>query len=236
MTATDYIADTAAQLTEWGIDYRETTEGLSVGNIHLEIAEDGDRPAGTILNGTKTVAITSDADRAAALLAFPIARRAWVLGYTGDFEVACTGGEVEMRLSLGSGEVVISAEINDADTFSVTEHDLFDGCVVMADLEAVLSSTELACGDPREAWQALCGASDFDGDHWERIVEFFNEGVHITHGARFTKVESYRSERIALVEDWDNESPVRVIDVETAEDMTLWALSDVAAAVLYEIA
>lgn len=66
MTATDYITDTAAQLTEWGIDYRETTEGLSVGNIHLEVAEDGYRPAGTILNGTETIAITSDVDKAAA--------------------------------------------------------------------------------------------------------------------------------------------------------------------------
>ena len=135
MTATDYITDTAAQLTEWGIDYRETTEGLSVGNIHLEIAADGCRPAGTILNGTETVAITSD----------------------------------------------------------------------------------------------------FDGDHWENIVGFFDEDVCITHGTRFTKVESYTTERIAIVEDWERESPTRVIDVESTEDTTLWAMSDIAAAVPYVI-
>ena len=41
MTATDYINDVTANLTDWGIAYRETTEGISVGNIHLEIAEDG---------------------------------------------------------------------------------------------------------------------------------------------------------------------------------------------------
>lgn len=68
MTANDYIADVTANLTDWGIDYRETTEGVSVGNIHLEIAEDGYRPAGTILDGTETVAVTSYADKAAAVL------------------------------------------------------------------------------------------------------------------------------------------------------------------------
>lgn len=40
MSVNDYIADVTANLTEWGIDYRETTEGVSVGSIHLEIAED----------------------------------------------------------------------------------------------------------------------------------------------------------------------------------------------------
>ena len=40
MSTNDYITDVTANLAEWGIDYRETTEGISVGNIHLEIAED----------------------------------------------------------------------------------------------------------------------------------------------------------------------------------------------------
>ena len=235
MTAADYITDTAAQLTEWGIDYRETTEGLSVGNINLEIAEDGYRPAGTILSGTETVAITSDADRAAALLAFPLARRAWGLGYIGDFEVTVFGSDVEMRLTYGDGDVTISAGINEAGRFAVTEHELFRQAVAMSDLNAALTSTQLAYSNPDEAWQVLCGASDFDGDHWENIVEFFNEDVHITHGARFTKVESCITERIAIVEDWVQESPARVIDVETAEDTTQWAMSDIAAAVLHAI-
>jgi hypothetical protein len=235
MTATDYITDAAAQLTDWGIDYRETTESLSVGNIHLEIAEDGYRPTGTILNGTETVAITSDTDKAVTLLAFPLARRAWELGYDGDFEATVFGGEVEMRLTYGSSDVAISAGINEADRFAVTEHELFQPAVTMSDLDAALTSTQLAYSNPDEAWQALCGASDFDGDHWENIVEFFNEDVHITHGARFTKVESCITERIAIVEDWDQEPPARVIDVETAEDTTQWAMSDIAAAVLYAI-
>lgn len=68
MTATDYINDVTANLTDWGIAYRETTEGISVGNIHLEIAEDGYRPAATILDGTELVGVTSDADKAAAVL------------------------------------------------------------------------------------------------------------------------------------------------------------------------
>ena len=235
MTTNDYITDVTAQLTEWGIDYRETTEGLSVGNIHLEIAEDGYRPAGTILNGTNVVAITSDADKAAALLAFPLARRAWETGYTGDFETTVFGGEVEMSLAYAAGEVTISAGIDEADRFTVTEHELFRQTVAMSDLNAALTSTQLAYINPDEAWQVLCGASDFDGDHWENIVEFFNEDVHITHGARFTKMESCITERIAIVEDWDRESPARVIDVETAEDTTQWATSDIAAAVLHAI-
>ena len=235
MSTNDYITDVTANLTEWGIDYRETTEGISVGSIHLEIAEDGYRPAGTILNGTEVVAVTSDADKAATLLAFPLARRAWELGYTGDFDATYVGGEVEMILSYGSADLVISAGVNESDRFTVMEHDLLRQTVTMSDLEAVLASTELAYSDPHEAWQALCGASDFESDHWESVVEFFNEDAYIVHGARFTKVESHLAEQIAIVDDWQTDSPVNVIDVQTAEDTTHWAMSDVAAAVLYAI-
>lgn len=235
MSTNDYISDVTANLTDWGINYRETTEGISVGSIHLEVAEDGYRPAGTILDGTETVAVTRDSDKAAALLAFPLARRAWECGYTGDFEVTPVGGEVEMTLSCGNDDLTISAGIDEADRFTITEHPLFAQAVGMSDLEAILTSTELAYGDPREAWQVLCGASDFGLDRWESIVEFFNDDTRFTCGARFTKVESYATERAALVEDWDNESPMRVIDVETAEDTTHWAPSGAAAAVLYAI-
>lgn len=235
MSANDYITDVTANLTEWGVDYRETTEGVSVGSIHLEVAEDGYRPAGTILNDTETVAITSDADKAAALLAFPLARRAWGLGYTGDFDVTYVGGEVEMTLSYRSSDLTISAGVNEADQFTITEHDLFGQAVVMSDLEAALASTELAYIDPREAWQALCGASDFESGHWESIVEFFNEDTSIVHGSRLTKVESFLTDQIAIVDDWRPDYPVNVIAVQTAEDTTHWAMSDVAAAVLYAI-
>lgn len=235
MSTNDYIADVTANLTEWGIDYSETTEGVSVGSIHLEIAEDGYRPVGTILDGTETVAVTSDTDKAATLLAFPLARRAWGLGYTGDFDVTYVGGEVEMTLSCGSSDLAISAGANEADRFTVTEHGLLRQTITMTDLKAVLTSTDLAYGDPREAWQALCGASDFESDHWESVVEFFNEDTYIVHGARFTKVESHLTEQIAIVDDWQTDSPVNVIDVQTAEDTTHWSMSDVAAAVLYAI-
>ena len=235
MSTNDYISDVTANLTEWGIDYRETSEGISVGSIHLEVAEDGYRPAGTILDGTETVAVTSDADKAAALLAFPLARRAWGLGYTGDFDADVFGGEVEMILSCGSSDLAISAGANEADRFTVTEHDLLRQTVTMTDLEAVLTSTKLAYGDPREAWQALCGASDFESDHWESVVEFFNEDTHIVHGSRFTKVESRLTEQIAIVDDWQTDSPTNVIDVRAAEGTTHWVMSDVAAAVLYAI-
>ena len=235
MTATDYIADVTANLTDWGITYRETTEGVSVANIHLEVAEDGYRPAGTILDGTETVAITSDADKAAALLAFPLARRAWGLGYTGDFEVTCVSSEVEMIFSYGSSDLVVSAGIGEADRFAVAEHPLFCENVAMTDLGAVLESTQLAYQNQEEAWQAICGASDFESDHWESIVEFFNEDTRIVHGSRLTKVESCITEQIAVVDDWRTDSPVNVIDVQTAEDTMHWAMSDAAAAVLHAI-
>lgn len=235
MSINDLISDVTTNLTEWGIDYRETTEGISVGDIHLEVAEDGCRPAGTVLDGTETVAITSDADKAAALLAFPLARRAWGLGYTGDFDINYVDSEVEMTLSCGGVDLTISAGVNEVDRFTVSEHDLLRQAVVMSDLEAVLESTELAYSDPHEAWQVLCGASDFEEDHWESIVEFFNEDTHIVYGARFTKVESYLTDQIAIVDDWRTDSPVNVIDVQTAEDTTHWAMADAAAAVLYAI-
>ena len=74
---------------------------ISVGSMHLEASEEGCRPNATILDGTELVGITSDADKAAALLAFPLARRAWELGYCDDFDVTHVGGEVEMTLSCG---------------------------------------------------------------------------------------------------------------------------------------
>lgn len=235
MSTNDYISDVAANLTEWGIDYRETSEGISVGSIHLEVAEDGYRPAGTILDGTETVAVTSDADKAATLLAFPLARRAWGLGYTGDFDADVFGGEVEMILSCGSSYLTISAGVNESDRFTITTHALLRQAVAMSDLEAVLTSTELAYSNPNEAWQALCGAIDFEAAHWESVVEFFDEDTHIVHGSRLTKVESRLTEQIAIVDDWQTDRPVNVIDVQTAEDTTHWATSDVAAAVLYAI-
>lgn len=235
MSINDFISDVTANLTEWDIDYRETTEGVSVGNIHLEIAEDGYRPDGTILNGTEIVAVTSDADKAAALLAFPLARRAWGLDYTGDFEIAVFDGEVEMRLSYGCADVSISAGINEADRFTVMGHELLAQNAVMSDLEAVLTSTELAYDSPDEAWQVLCSASDFESESWEEIVDALCEDAYFYEGARLTKVLSWGTENVVLVEDYNPESPIRVIDVERVTDVTYWAPSDVAAAVLNAI-
>ena len=235
MSINDLISNVTTNLTEWGISYRETTEGISVGDIHLEAVEEGYRSTATILNGAETVAITTDADKAAALLAFPLVRREWELGYTGDFNIAVFANEVETCLSYGSADVSISAGVNDAARFVVTGHPLFSKGVVMSDLGAALTSTDLAYGDSIEAWQALCAASDFEEDHWEHVVDFFNDDTRFTYGARFTKVESCGTDRVAMVEGWEEDSPMRVIDVETAEDTTHWSHSDVAAAVLYTI-
>lgn len=235
MSTNDYIADVTANLTEWGIDYRETTEGISVGNIHLEIAEDGYRPDGTILNGTETVAITGDAGKAAALLAFPLARKAWEIGYTGDFEVDASDGMLDMRLSYGSDDVTIYAPINSSLEFTVVDHPLLCENVDMTDLDAVLTSTELAYSNPDEAWQVLCGARDGEMSSWEEIVTFFNADARILQGDRYSKVESRVSERIAVVEDDGPDSPICVINVDDVSDTTHWSMGDVAAAVLYTI-
>lgn len=236
MSTNDYIADVTANLTEWGITYRETTEGVSAGNIHLEIAGDGNHLSAVQDSAGRSVAVLSDADKAAALLAFPLARRAWGLGYMGDFEVTYVNSEVEMILSYGSSDLAISAGIDEADRFTITEHDLFRQIVCMSDLGAVLTSTELAYSNPDEAWRALCGASDFEMDNWESIVEFFDGDAAFIHGSRFTAVESPITDRAALVADGECESPMCVINVETTEETTHWAPSDVAAAVLCVIA
>lgn len=235
MSTNDYITDVTANLAEWGIDYRETTEGVSVGNIRLEIAEDGYRPAGTILDGTETVAVTSYADKAAALLVFPLARKAWEIGYTGDFEVAVRDGMVDMRLSYGSDDITIYAPIDSDLEFTVLEHTLFRENVDMTDLEAVLESAQLAYGDVREAWEVLCNATDFEHDDWETLVERFHWQARFDSGDRLTKASSSESDNVALVEDCDPESPIRVIDVDAVSDVACWSQGDVAAAVLYAI-
>ena len=129
----------------------------------------------------------------------------------------------------------ISARVNEPARFNVTEHPLFSQDVVMSDLGAVLTSAELAYGAPDEAWQALCASSDTEFMGWQEIVEFFNESVRFTEGDRLTKVHSWVAEAAALVEDWNPDSPIRVIDVEHTIDVTCWAPSDVAAAVLNAI-
>lgn len=233
MTATDYIADVTANLTDWGIDYRETTEGISVGSIHLEISE-GDTAA-TITNGDDVVAITSDADKAAALLAFPLARKAWVAGYMGDFEIDTLNGEMDMRLSYGSDDVTISAAVDSGSEFTVVEHPLFRENVDMTDLEAVLESTQLAYQNPEEAWQVLCGATDFEQHDWSSIVDLFHWQARFDSGDRLTKVSTSESGNVALVEDYGPESPIRVIDVDAASDVACWSQGDVATAVLHAI-
>lgn len=235
MTANDLTTEIAALLDEWGIDYTATSSSIHHGGVTLSIADNKDTPTVEITDGDTLSATTSSAAKAAALLAFPLARRAWDAGYCGDFEIDILDGFLDMRLSYWGDSVTLSGDVEASSEFTVAEHPLLREQITMSDLSAVLESVELAYGNPDEAWQSLCGASDFDGDHWENIIEFFNEDVHITHGARFTKVESYRNERIALVEDWDNESPARIIDIEAAEDVARWAMSDIAAAVLYAI-
>lgn len=233
MNANDYIADVTAQLAEWGINYSENVTGLTVGTIDLEVSEED--TAATITNGEETVAITSDADKAAALLSFPLARKAWEIGYTGDFEIDVYDGMLAMRLSYGSDDVTIHAPIDSDLEFTVVEHPLFLENVDMTDLEAILESTQLAYQGPDEAWQVLCNAADFEQDDWVTLVGRFHWRAHFDHGDRLTKVSTSESDNVALVEDYDPESPIRVIDVDAVSDVTCWSHGDAAAAVLYAI-
>ena len=233
MSTNDYITDVTANRAEWGIDYRETTEGVNVGTIHLEISE-GDTAA-TITNGDDGAASRSDADGAAALLARPLARKAWVAGYMGDFEIDTLNGEMDMRLSYGSSDVTISAAVDSGRDFTVTEHPLLRENVDMTDLEAALESTQLAYQAPVEAWQVLCGATDFEHDDWEMLVERFHWQARFDSGDRLTKVSTSESNNVALVEDYGPESPIRVIDVDAMSDVACWSPGDVAGAVLYAI-
>ena len=230
MNTNDFISDVTTNLTDWGINYSENTAGLTVGTVALEVSEE--ESAATITDGDNLVAITGDADKAAALLAFPLARKAWDAGYTGDFAIDTLNGEMDMRLSYGSDDVTISAAVDSGSEFTVVEHPLFRENVDMTDLEAVLESTQLAYQNPDEAWQVLCEARGDEMSGWEEIVIFFNADARIFQGDRYSKVESRVSQRVAVVEDDGPDSPICVIDVDAVSDVTCWAPSDVAAAVL----
>lgn len=229
------IGTIAANLTDWNVDYTETSDGFGIGLISVRISSERGRSLATILDGANLVGMTSDADKAAALLVFPLARKAWEIGYTGDFEVDTHDGMVDMRLSCVSDDIAIYAPIDSDLEFTVTEHPLFCENMDMTDLEAALESTKLAYQDPEVAWQVLCGATDFEHDDWETLVKRFHWQVRYDRGDRLTKVSTSESDNVALVEDYDPESPIRVIDVDGVSDVTYWAQSDTAAAVLYAI-
>lgn len=235
MATDDFTSEIAANLADWGIDYTETGDGFGIGLLSVRVAEEAGQALATVLDGANLVAITSDADKAAALLTFPLARKAWQAGYMGDFEIDVLDGFLDMRLSYGGDDLTISAAVEADREFTVAEHPLFSESVTMTDLEAVLESAQLAYQNPREAWQVLCNATDFEHDNWDVLVENFQRGVRYEYGNRLTKVESTYTERAALVEEWAPESPIRVIDIDSVDDTTHWYMGDVAAAVLYAI-
>lgn len=235
MSTNDYISEIAANLTDWNINYTETSDGFGIGLLSVRVTEERGAALATIFDGANLIAATSDADKAAALLAFPLARKAWQAGYTGDFEIDVCDGMMDMRLSYGSDDVTISAAIDSDREFTVVEHPLFRDNVDMTDLEAALESAQLAYQNSHEAWQVLCGATDFEHDNWETLVERLHWQARFDQGDRLTKVSTSESDNVALVEDYDPESPIRVIGVDAMSDVTCWSQGDVAAAVLYAI-
>ena len=235
MSTTDFITRITSALTDWGIEYTETSDGIGVSLASVRVAEEGGGAMAIILDGANLVGMTSQADKAAALLAFPLARKVWAAGYTGVFEVDVLGDEMDMRLNCGSDYVNLSSKVSSDDDFIITEHPLFSEHMQIEDLAAVIESAQLAYQYPEEAWQTLCNATDFELDDWMPLVERFQWGVRFDHGARLTKVETSESDNVALVEDLGPESPARIINVALTYDTTCWAPSDVAAAVLYAI-
>lgn len=235
MSTNDYISEIAANLTDWNINYTETSDGFGIGLLSVRVAEERGEVLATILDGANLIATTSDADKAAALLAFPLARKAWQAGYMGDFEIDVLDDFLDMRLSYGSYDVTISAAVDSDSEFTVAEHPLFRENVDMTDLEAILESTQLAYQAPAEAWQVLCNATDFEHDDWEALVERLHWPARFDQGDRLTKVSTSENDNVALVEDYDPESPIRVINVDAVSDVTCWSQGEVAAAVLYAI-
>ena len=235
MSTNDYISEIAANLTDWNISYTETSDGFGIGLLSVRVAEESGQALATVLDGANLVATTSDADKAAALLAFPLARKAWQAGYMGDFEIDVLDDFLDMRLSYGSGDVTISAAVDSGSEFTVVEHPLFCENVDMTDFEAALESAQLAYQAPAEAWQVLCNATDFEHDNWEALVERLHWQARFDQGDRLTKVSTSKHDNVALVEDYDPELPIRVINVDAVSDETCWSQGDVAAAVLYAI-
>nr|DAY33783.1 MAG TPA: hypothetical protein [Caudoviricetes sp.] len=235
MTTNDCASEIAANLTAWNVDYTETSDGFGVGLISARICPESECSLVTILDGANLVGVTSDADKAAALLAFPLARKAWQAGYAGDFEIDVLDDFLDMRLSYGSDDVTISAAVDADRGFTVVEHPLFRENVDMTDLKAALESAQLAYQYPDEAWQVLCNAVDFEHDNWEALVERIHWQARFDQGDRLTKVSTSESDNVALVEDYDPESPIRVINVDAVSDVTCWSQGDAAAAVLYAI-
>lgn len=235
MSTTDFITRITSALTDWGVEYTETSDGVGVGLVSIRVAEDGDGVMATVLDGDILIAMTSNAAKAATLLAFPLARKVWAAGYAGVFEVDVLDGDMGIRLDCGSGYVTLSTKVGSDDYFIITEHPLFSEHMQIDDLQAVIESAQLSYRRPEEAWQALCLAADFEHDDWMALVERFQWTARFDHGPRLTKVETSESDNVALVEDLGPESPIRVINVALTYDTTCWAPSDVAAAVLYAI-
>lgn len=235
MDINNLIATITDRLAEWDITYSENVTGLTVGGTSLEVAEEGAVAVVTITSGDNLVAMTSDADKAAALLAFPLARRAWESGYMGDFKIDTYGGDLDMLLTVADSYVTLSCPVDKADLFTVADHELFNNSVDMTDMDAVIAATALAHQDPGEAWPLLCNSRDFETKGWREIVEIFDDSAQFTDGDRLTKVDSSRSENVALVKSEGHAAPTRVIDMDTLSDVTYWAPGDVAAAVLCAI-
>lgn len=230
--------DISSQLDAWGVHYTETTDGVRAGDLTLAATAEYPITA-TITQGDSVVGITSDADRAAALVAWPLYRAAWGAGYCGDVDVETYPDteEVELTLTYGSEDVTILTSYSWApgQELTITRHPLLRREITMTDLGAALESAERAYQCPGEAWQILCGATDYEQDSWETIVETLCERACITQGSRLTRVTGTDGQA-ALVDGWEPECPARVIDVDAPEDAVYWAPQDIAAAVLTIIA
>lgn len=238
MSFDSFLADITSQLDAWGVHYTETTDGLRTDTITLTATSEYPITA-TVTQGDTTVGVTSSADRAAALIAWPLYRAAWDAGYCSDVEVEVYPDteEVELVFSYGIEDVAILGgyDWTPGEELTVSLHPLLRDEVVMTDLSAVLEAAEYAHQTPAEAWQILCGAVDYEQSSWETIVETLCEPAHITRGDRLARATG-GGDQIALVDDYDPESPVRVIDVDTLEDAVYRSHQDVAAAVLAIIA
>jgi hypothetical protein len=224
----------ASYLTEWGFDYTADGPSITVGDWTAKATRGLPRATATITGPTGDYE-TGDAERAAMLLTLPIARTIWDMGRDNISVEYFDRPSGEAEVAVGD-DVTLRTPYDEAGTVIISDHPLGISGVAMTDLAAIFESAELAYGDPLAAWQTLCVATDFEQDSWEQTVEAFRDDARLCEGDRFTSVDSYRSEGVALVEDWQEDAPFRVIDAESASDYTYWSPQDVAAAVLSIIA
>lgn len=239
MTANDttpdeaaFISSIKASLDSWGIDYIANGRTVTVGECAIKVVDSAPRVIADVTTLGESVGMTGDAERAAALAAFPLARAVWQAGHTAfsRVEVDQMDGSLEIDLELTGAEVSLRGWVDSAD-FTVTHHPLLNDEVDMEDLSAALESAETSHYSKAEAWKELCAAKDFRAMNWWDIVEALCPDAHITDAGDISHVVADSGE-VAIVSDRDFSWSVLNVNPDSLAEEPCVEDSDTAAAVL----